>query len=98
MTTVELMSERLAQLLPSLLEINDESEQHARHAGAQSGGGHYRLRIVASAFSQLNTLSRHRLVYATLGNLMHNKIHALSITAFSPEEFKQLTQKEDQCN
>ena len=98
MTTVELMLEKLAKLQPTFLEIDDESEQHVGHAGAQSGGGHYHLRIVTPAFTQQNTLSRHRLVYATLGNLMHNKIHALSINAFSPEEFKQLTQKEDQCN
>ena len=88
MTTVELMLEKLAILQPTLTEIDDESAQHAGHAGAKSGGGHYRLRIVSAAFTQQNTLSRHRLVYATLGNLMHNKIHALSITAYSPEEFK----------
>jgi len=86
MTTVELMQEKLAILQPSLLEIEDESAQHAGHAGAKSGGGHYRLHIVSQAFAQQNTLARHRLVYATLGNLMQNKIHALSITAYSPEE------------
>lgn len=86
MSTVELMQEKLAILQPSLLEIEDESALHAGHAGAKSGGGHYRLRIVSEAFAQKNTLARHRLVYATLGNLMQNKIHALSIIAYSPEE------------
>lgn len=80
------MQEKLAILQPSLLEIEDESALHAGHAGAKSGGGHYRLRIVSQAFAQQNTLARHRLVYATLGNLMQNKIHALSITAYSTEE------------
>lgn len=86
MTTVELMREKLAILQPSLLEIADESARHSGHAGAKSGGGHYHLHIVCQAFAQQNTLARHRLVYATLGNLMQNKIHALSITANSPEE------------
>ena len=86
MNTMELMQEKLASLQPELLEITDDSAQHAGHAGAQSGGGHYRLRIVSQAFSQQNTLARHRLVYATLGNLMQNQIHALSITAYCPEE------------
>jgi BolA family transcriptional regulator, general stress-responsive regulator len=86
MNTAELMQEKLAILKPDLLEIEDESALHARHAGAKSGGGHYRLRIVSTAFAQQNTLARHRLVYATLGNLMQNEIHALSITAYSPEE------------
>lgn len=86
MNTVELIREKLATLQPSLIKVADESAQHAGHAGAQSGGGHYRLHIVSQAFSQQNTLARHRLVYATLGDLMHNKIHALSITAQCPEE------------
>ncbi len=86
MNTTELMQEKLASLKPNLLEITDDSALHAGHAGAQSGGGHYRLHIVSEAFSKQNTLARHRLVYATLGNLMHNKIHALSITAQCPEE------------
>ena len=86
MNTMELIREKLASLRPSLIDVTDESALHAGHAGAQSGGGHYRLRIVSAAFSQQNTLARHRLVYATLGNLMQNKIHALSITAHCPEE------------
>ena len=86
MNTVELIREKLATLQPSLIKVADESAQHAGHAGARSGGGHYRLHIVSQAFSQQNTLARHRLVYATLGDLMHNKIHALSITAQCPEE------------
>ena len=86
MNTVELIREKLATLQPSLIKVTDESAQHAGHAGARSGGGHYRLHIVSRAFSQQNTLARHRLVYATLGDLMHNKIHALSITAQCPEE------------
>ncbi|HET9112582.1 MAG TPA: BolA family protein [Burkholderiales bacterium] len=86
MSTVELIRERLASLQPDVLKITDESAQHAGHPGARSGGGHYRLHVVSGAFSKKNTLARHRLVYATLGDLMHNKIHALSITAQCPEE------------
>lgn len=86
MNTVELIREKLAALQPSMIKVTDESAQHAGHAGARSGGGHYRLHVVSQAFSQQNTLARHRLVYATLGDLMHNKIHALSITAQCPEE------------
>ena len=86
MNTKDLIREKLSTLRPSLIEIIDESAQHAGHAGAKSGGGHYSLSIVSAAFSQQNTLARHRLVYATLGSLMQNKIHALSIKAQCPEE------------
>ena len=80
------MAEHLRQQLqPTELEVLDESWQHAGHAGAGQGG-HYRLRIVADAFSGKSTVARHRLVYAALGELMRSRIHALSIKALAPEE------------
>jgi BolA protein len=77
---------RLEALSPSSLALEDESAQHAGHAGA-SGGGHYRLTIVSRRFAGLNAVARHRLVYETLGDLMHKGIHALAINAYTPEEF-----------
>lgn len=84
---IELMRERLAGLAPAALEIEDESAQHAGHAGAKSGGGHYRMTIVSPQFAGLNSVARHRVVYQALGDLMGKRIHALSINAFTPEEF-----------
>ncbi|MEW6131776.1 MAG: BolA family protein [Pseudomonadota bacterium] len=77
---------RLEALSPSSLDLEDEGAQHAGHAGA-SGGGHYRLTIVSDRFSGLDAVARHRLVYETLGDLMQKGIHALAISAYSPEEF-----------
>lgn len=79
--------QRLAVLAPTHIELDDESALHAGHAGAKGGGGHYRLRIVASAFAGKNTVARHRLVYQALGDLMKQRIHALAIEARTPEEF-----------
>lgn len=84
--TIETMKTRLAALQPEHLEIVDESALHAGHAGARGGGGHYQLTLVSPAFSGLNALARHRLVYQTLGDLMQGPIHALSITALAPSE------------
>ena len=81
MSTPELMREKLALLQPVKLEIVDESALHAGHAGARGGGGHYRLSIVSEKFNGLNTLARHRLVYQALGDLMNERIHALSLDA-----------------
>lgn len=80
-----LLRERLTSLSPLAIEIIDDSALHAGHAGAGQGG-HYRLRIVAEAFSGKSTVARHRLVYAALGELMRSRIHALSIKALAPEE------------
>ncbi|MDA8225128.1 MAG: BolA family transcriptional regulator [Betaproteobacteria bacterium] len=86
MHTLELMREKLALLQPESLEIIDESERHAGHAGAKSGGGHYRLNIVSPVFCGMGTLERHRHVYAALGELMRERIHALAIHAHCPSE------------
>jgi len=83
--TVELLRQRLVTLNPLSIAIEDESHRHAGHAGARDGG-HYKLDIVATAFTGKNTVARHRLIYDAAGDLMRGRIHALSIRAFTPEE------------
>jgi BolA protein len=83
---MEKIRARLAETLPaSAVELIDDSHRHAGHAGAREGG-HFRLRIVSGAFAGLRPLQRHQLVYRSLGELMRTDIHALSITALTPEE------------
>lgn len=86
MSVVDEIRNRLAPLAPTRLDLIDDSALHASHAGARSGGGHYRLSIVSAAFSGKNTVARHRLIYAALGEMMRREIHALAIQAQSPEE------------
>jgi BolA family transcriptional regulator, general stress-responsive regulator len=79
--------ECLAALEPVSLDVVDESAQHAGHAGAAPGGQtHWRLSIVSPRFAGQPTLARHRMIYQALGGLMQHPIHALAITARSPEE------------
>jgi BolA protein len=81
--------ERLAALEPTSLDLVDESAQHAGHAGAAPGGQtHWRLSIVSPRFAGQPTVARHRMIYQALGELMQHPIHALAITARSPEESK----------
>lgn len=86
MNTIEAMRERLATLTPTTIEIGDDSALHAGHAGARAGGGHYRLTIVSPRFAGCSTMQRHRLVYDALAPMLKQEIHALSITAKTPEE------------
>lgn len=86
MSAETLIHQRLVALEPETYTLEDESAQHRGHAGAASGGGHFKLTIVSPKFRNLSTLARHRLVYETMGELMQREIHALSITAFTPEE------------
>jgi BolA protein len=82
----EMIRERLAALAPARLEIVDESHKHAGHAGARSGGGHFKLTIVSNVFDGKGLLQRHRMVYDALGSAMQTDIHALTIKALTPEE------------
>jgi BolA protein len=80
---------RLTALEPESLELVDESAKHAGHAGAAPGGQtHWKLSIVSRRFAGQPTVARHRMVYQALGELMQNPIHALAISARSPEEPK----------
>ncbi len=69
---------------PATLEIVDDGARHAGHANA--GRGHYRLLLVSDAFRGRAALERHRMVYAALGSLLTTSVHALNITARTPDE------------
>ena len=86
------IEQKLAALQPSRLELTDDSALHTGHEGAKSGGGHYRLTIVSPQFSGKNTVARHRMIYAALGTMMQQQIHALAIRAYAPDEAISISQ------
>ena len=86
MNTEQAIRQALAALDPVKVELTDDSALHAGHAGARSGGGHYQLTIVSPRFAGLGRLQRHRLVYQTLSSFMTGTIHALAVTARTPDE------------
>jgi len=86
MNTEQAIREALAALDPVQVELIDDSALHAGHVGARSGGGHYQLTIVSPRFAGLGRLQRHRLVYEALNSLMTGTIHALAVTARTPDE------------
>ena len=75
----------MAALAPLSLDIRDDSAAHAGHAGS-SGGGHFTLTVISPCFSGKSKVMRHRLVYQALHELIPNRIHALSIAAYAPDE------------
>jgi BolA family transcriptional regulator, general stress-responsive regulator len=68
------------------LTIEDESHLHAGHAGAATGGGHFRLTIVAPEFDSHPPIARHRAIYSALDRHIPKEIHALTISALTPKE------------
>jgi BolA protein len=73
---------------PLHLELHDESERHVGHAGATSGGGHYRAVIVSARFEGRSRLDQHRMVHEALGELLGSEIHALGLRTCSPSEWE----------
>ena len=49
-------------------------------------GVHFEATVVSEQFVGLNTIKRHRLVYATLGEKMGHEIHALGLKTLTPDE------------
>ena len=49
-------------------------------------GVHFEATVVAEAFRGKLPLARHRMVYATLGDLMGGAIHALALKTVTPDE------------
>jgi len=76
----------VATFAPLECQLEDESHLHAGHAGAASGAGHYKLRLISERFTGLNRVARHRLVYDCLRDMMSSEIHALNIVAIAPSE------------
>ncbi|HKQ96699.1 MAG TPA: BolA family protein [Candidatus Polarisedimenticolia bacterium] len=86
--TRETIAERLRRgLAPTHLAIDDDSARHAGHAGAASGGGHFRVLVVAGVFEGRGRVERHRMVYDLLGDLMPATIHALQLRTLAPSEW-----------
>lgn len=81
-----IIRERLQRFAPESLDVFDDSADHAGHAGARDGGGHFQVVIVSAAFTGQSRIARHRLVYDALRDLMPGSIHALAIVAHAPEE------------
>lgn len=74
-------------LAPTRIELVDDSEQHRGHGGYNPAGeSHFSLRIESPAFAGKGRVERQRLVYAALGDLMDERVHALTIRATAPGE------------
>jgi BolA protein len=80
--TVPALEARLREALsPTLLEVLDESADHAGHSGSNGMGygTHFRVRIGGPAFAGRSRVAQHRLVYDALQKFTDAGMHALAI-------------------
>jgi BolA protein len=82
------MLRRLDSVLsPTKMDLTDDSEQHRGHGGYNPAGeSHFSLKIESAAFTGKSRVERQRMIYSALGDLMHERVHALSIRAAAPGE------------
>jgi len=81
------MLRRLDALEPTLLELIDDSEKHRGHGGYNpSGESHFTLQIESPAFEGKSRVERQRMIHRALGDLVGERVHALSIKAKAPGE------------
>jgi BolA protein len=83
-------AERIAALLrerlrPLRVEVRDDSAAHAGHVGG-GGKGHFHVLVVSEVFAGQTLVQRHRLVHDVLAPLLESDIHALALSARSPDE------------
>jgi BolA protein len=83
----EMLARLNSALDPTNIELIDDSEQHRGHGGYNPAGeSHFTLRIESPAFAGKSRVERQRMIYAALGELMRERVHALSIRAIAPDE------------
>ena len=82
------MLERLnSALSPTSIDLVDDSEQHRGHGGYNPAGeSHFTLLIETPDFAGKSRVERQRMVNKALGELVGNRVHALSIKAKAPGE------------
>jgi BolA protein len=89
MTVAETIRRKLeAEFRPTRLEIHNDSHLHAGHHGGAHAGEetHFRVEIVAAGFAGENRVARQRRVYAILAEELAGGVHALQLSALTPEE------------
>jgi BolA protein len=65
---------------PTSLEVINESHLHSGHAGDNgTGESHFRIRIVARAFNNMNRVQRHRAINAVVQPKIDEGLHACAI-------------------
>jgi BolA protein len=83
----EMLKRLNSTLAPTRIELVDDSEQHRGHGGYNPAGeSHFSLTIESPAFVGKNRVERQRLVFSALGDLMMERVHALTIRATAPGE------------
>jgi stress-induced morphogen len=77
MATIDAIKARITAALPDAeVEVRDTT----------GGGDHFAAKVVSEAFAGRGLVERHQMIYAALGELLSEEIHALSLSTQAPGE------------
>lgn len=82
-------ADKLLELVIEPLQITHhqlENDSH-KHSGSATDS-HYNLVLVSDAFAGLGPVKRHQQVYALVGELMKNPIHALALHCYTVQQWQ----------
>ncbi|TVQ83727.1 MAG: BolA family transcriptional regulator [Micavibrio sp.] len=77
-----------AAFSPLHLEIRDDSEKHRGHAGYDPRGeSHFHITVVSKNFDSKSRIERQRMIHKTIADEINTRIHAVSLSLHTPEEY-----------
>lgn len=72
---------------PVELHVLNDSAHHAGHSSSPgTGESHFSVMVVSQGFSGKSRIERHRMINGALAAELAGPVHALAITALTPEE------------
>lgn len=75
-------------MTPQTVQEMIEQGMPGSRVEVQGDGSKFEAQVVSDTFAGLSTLKRHQQVYAVVGeHITSGAIHALTIKAFTPDEF-----------
>lgn len=80
-----LIEQLTTALSPEHLEVVNESDKHAGHAG-YAENSHYRITVVSSNFDGMRLVDRHRFINELFREELEH-IHAMAMHTYTPSEW-----------
>ena len=73
---------------PESIQQDIAQNMATTHLTVVGDGQHFEAVVVSDEFAGKNRITRHQIVYQTLGERMRGEIHALSMKTYTPEEWE----------
>jgi BolA protein len=80
------IEQKLQNLQPLLLRVENESHMHSVPANSET---HFKVTLVTEAFTGLRLLQRHRKINQLLAEELAGPVHALALHTYTTQEWEQ---------